>query len=689
MAQHNAPTELQDQPASDPQASDRRSKWLRFKLWKDPNLSFRYLVDYNDSERERQITRIVDDGGFKTLVFFVAASGFLASSYSLFATNVIMPALTYSYPPQGRLSGEVDVAINELTYIGSVLGMLIMGHLADRGGRKRWYGVELAILIMATFGVVQASEGFMTRSDDADKTRSMDIYSWIIWWRFLLGFGIGAEYPLSAIITSEWASTQSRGTMLSAVFAMQSVGRLLAFAVNLGAVRIVSVKWGVSEQDPRDSDTAKLVADQVWRWTIGIGIIPASIAILFRLTIPETPRYYAGIMRDLRKAVENTLKVYRGTTVVQDHTPAGADVPTGTTDGDHWYRGAWEYLIGPGKPWKRLANVSVLWAIMDIAWYGLSDGSPTLLSILAYDPANNSTALDFGRHYKRRDYRCSSANKTYWDTDCWDTQMTIYDMLEENSLRSILIVSLASLVGSFGAILIINLFRRKVILTTTFLTLSILFAIAGATLVVAEQAKKSYLPTTVFYSLLQFIFNIGPNPLLFVLPAEIFPTVYRGTFYGIAAASGKVGAIIIGAIINRYNNAEIPEKALAIRLLVFTPLMMISAAMSWYLPDVQDVAKHAGAGQGLGEEASPEDGRTDGPRRAPSVQTGDGQTIPPDQRSNISSDDSVVPEIRQRHSIEPGTKRHFIGRLRNIALEEIAPNPIGNSRRKSGTMARH
>lgn len=150
-------------------------------------------AEQNDPERERQITRIVDDGGFNWMVFFVAASGFLASSYGLFATNVIMPSLLYLYPPAGRLAGNPQVVVEELIFIGTILGMLSMGHAADRGGRKKWYGVELAILIVANFGVVQSSEGFMTKDNDLDKTHSTDIYSWMAWWRFLLGFGIGAE----------------------------------------------------------------------------------------------------------------------------------------------------------------------------------------------------------------------------------------------------------------------------------------------------------------------------------------------------------------------------------------------------------------------------------------------------------------------------------------------------------------
>ena len=46
------------------------------------------------------------------------------------------------------------------------------------------------------------------------------------------------------------------------------------------------------------------------------------------------------------------------------------------------------------------------------------------------------------------------------------------------------------------------------------------------------------------YCLADFFQNFGPNVTTFVIPGEIFPTRYRSTANGIAAASGKLGAII-------------------------------------------------------------------------------------------------------------------------------------------------
>jgi MFS family permease len=48
-------------------------------------------------------------------------------------------------------------------------------------------------------------------------------------WRFLLGIGIGGDYPLSAVITSEYTPRHLRGAMMASVFAMQVGGRPFAW----------------------------------------------------------------------------------------------------------------------------------------------------------------------------------------------------------------------------------------------------------------------------------------------------------------------------------------------------------------------------------------------------------------------------------------------------------------------------
>lgn len=56
--------------------------------------------------------------------------------------------------------------------------------------------------------------------------------------------------------------------------------------------------------------------------------------------------------------------------------------------------------------------------------------------------------------------------------------------------------------------------------------------------------------TFAFYVICQIMFNFGPNTLTFIIPAEIFPTRYRCSFHGLSAASGKLGSVVIQAILS-------------------------------------------------------------------------------------------------------------------------------------------
>ena len=178
-----------------------------------------------------ELLKIIEPHGFKRTVFVVAASGFLADSYAIFSPNVISPALAYVYWPLDTLATKA-FAINVVTLAGTAIGMVLFGLLADLYGRKKLYGVELVIGIIATIGLTQVSAGY--------NQRSMNAFSWVIWWRLILGVAIGAEYPLSALIAAEWSATRTRGTMLAAVFLMQPIGQFLAYIVGYGALRSIT-----------------------------------------------------------------------------------------------------------------------------------------------------------------------------------------------------------------------------------------------------------------------------------------------------------------------------------------------------------------------------------------------------------------------------------------------------------------
>lgn len=58
-------------------------------------------------------------------------------------------------------------------------------------------------------------------------TSGQAVIGTLCFWRFLLGVGIGGDYPLSATIMSEYSSVISRGAFIGSVFAMQGIIMIL------------------------------------------------------------------------------------------------------------------------------------------------------------------------------------------------------------------------------------------------------------------------------------------------------------------------------------------------------------------------------------------------------------------------------------------------------------------------------
>lgn len=105
--------------------------------------------------------------------------------------------------------------------------------------------------------------------------------------------------------------------------------------------------------------------DFMWRLLIGLGCVPGTIALYFRLTIPETPRFTMDIERNVRQAtqdIENVLST--GTFVVDpDAVIQRVQAPKATRRDFFAHFSKWEngkVLLGTSYSWFAL-DVSGFW----------------------------------------------------------------------------------------------------------------------------------------------------------------------------------------------------------------------------------------------------------------------------------------------------------------------------------------
>jgi MFS transporter, PHS family, inorganic phosphate transporter len=205
------------------------------------------------------------------------------------------------YPNERKLPTSAETAIKLASSVGTVIGQISFGIFSDLLGRKKvllqvrytngeMYGVELGIMIFATLCLSLVGDGL-----------AVSIIGATIFWRIVLGVGIGGDYPSSSVISSEFASKAFRGKMMTLVFSAQGFGQFTSALVSLCCTH----GFKDSLQTPSCGQDCAFALDKSWRILYGFGIVPACIALGFRLTIPETIHYTLDVRGDEHRALAN------------------------------------------------------------------------------------------------------------------------------------------------------------------------------------------------------------------------------------------------------------------------------------------------------------------------------------------------------------------------------------------------
>jgi PHS family inorganic phosphate transporter-like MFS transporter len=398
---------------------------------------------------------------FHLKAMFTSGMGFFTDAYDLFIIGVVLAILT----PLWHLNALEISLLSSTSLIAAAFGAVIFGRLADHIGRHAIYGYTL--LVLAVGAIASAfSPGII----------------WLLVFRFILGLGIGGDYPLSATLMSEYANRRDRGKLITMVFSMQGVGLICG-----PLVAIVLLVLGINH-------------DITWRLMLGLGAIPALSTFYLRRQIAETPRYALAMQGNLEGAarvvdqVTNKQNTPVGKTHKQPSATNGARIVQERKPAKSWL-----YLLVTPRFLRWLIGAAGAWFLLDFAYYGTTISSPLVLKSL--NPHSN---------------------------------------IVTNMVYTLIIFVVAALPGYIVAALTIDKLGRKWIQCVGFG----MMALAYGLIALAPSLSMFTLPFLLVYGVSYFFTEFGPNVTTFVYPAEVFPVMVRTTGHGIAAACGKVGAFI-------------------------------------------------------------------------------------------------------------------------------------------------
>ncbi len=390
----------------------------------------------------------------------LAAAGIGLNGYDLFIMSLALPLIqayfvSFSPAMAGFFAGA--------TLLGAIPGALISGQLSDRYGRRLILLFDIALLTVTSILCAIAWSSFS-----------------LIFFRFLQGVAIGAEYPISASLIAEVMPRRNRGKWMTGAFSFQALGMMTAAAA---ATLILFFVRG----------------DGAWRWMMFSCAIPSAIVAISRRRIQESPRFLArkGRLKEATRVLgwllgeEAVVSFHRKLTLIQREEKEPK-------------QGSFRDLFLP-KYRTRTILTAVPWFLMDIGLYGIGLFTPMILLYLFH----GESAYTSG--FLAADFRS-------------DVAASIADLF--------------LVIGFFLNILMVESRGRIQLQILGFIGMAI------GTGMVAIFGKDARGGLIFGFSLFNLMVNLGPNATTYLLPVEVFPTQLRGTGHGFAAACGKMGAVI-------------------------------------------------------------------------------------------------------------------------------------------------
>jgi PHS family inorganic phosphate transporter-like MFS transporter len=287
--------------------------------------------------------------------------------------------------------------------------------------------------------------------------------------------------------------------MMGSVFAMQGIGQFAAGVMSL----IVTVGFKESllsaAKVSECSGVCGIAVDKMWRVVIGFGAVPGCIALYYRLTIPETPRYTFDVSRDVVKAGSD-VKAYLSSSPegipdeitrvneMRDSAPRMEIPKASWSDFIHHY-GQWKYG-------KILLGTAGSWFFLDVAFYGVGLNNATILQAIGYAKGDS-----------------------------------VYKVFYNISVGNLILVCAGAIPGYWVTVATVDTVGRKPIQLGGFIILTIASWASVGYQVFQQSLKHRADQITGYhkigengllacYVIAQFFFNFGPNSTTFIVPGE-------------------------------------------------------------------------------------------------------------------------------------------------------------------------
>ncbi len=306
---------------------------------------------------------------------------------------------------------------------------------------------------------------------------------------FGMGLALGCDYPTAHLVISESIPSNCRGRLVLSAFAFQAVGALAGTAVGF---MILKSNENISD----------------WRMMYATAIIPTILVVIGRFFVTQSPQWLMSrgrvkeaereILRLLNRAPQYPKRILLKE--VEDDEPE-----------HERQKSKFKKLF---KPKHRRATIlaSVPWFLQDLGTYGIGIFTPTILaSILGH-------------------------------TNFQEQNLAGVIHNDVIAAKGAAFLDILLLVGIICAVFLADKIGRMKLQVFGFFGCAAGLLLAAFSTHIAPGTAQTVLIFAGFM-LFNFMTNLGPNAMTYLIAGEVFPTKIRGSGAGFAASFAKIGAV--------------------------------------------------------------------------------------------------------------------------------------------------
>ena len=365
-------------------------------------------------------------------------------------TGVISGALVFLRQDLHLTSVTEAIVVTSLLFPGATAGALFGGPIADRLGR-RWSLIGCAIVfVVAVLG----------------SALSPDVTLLVVA-RIILGFAVGCSSVACPLYLAEVAPAHVRGRVVTTYQLMLTVGLFVAFGTNVLLSQLIH-------------------STSVWRYMIGIAVVPAVALLVGMPNLPDSPRWYASKGR-LEQSLQ-TLRLLNNTDDVDHEYQEIIEVVQRDAQSTNRVSAAFQALRS--HPWMRR-----------LLWIGI---------ILAI--AQQTTGINVVQYYA-------------------PTVLADSGMTNSASLVASLGVGIEQTLCAFIGIWLLGPMSRRKMMLIGFFGVALSHCLLALTYLLPQSSLRSYLimafMVCVSAMMVTFVGSTG-----FLVISELFPLAIRGFAMG-------------------------------------------------------------------------------------------------------------------------------------------------------------